>query len=264
MNTKSFTSKIITVLITIIILQSYLVPVISVASGSDYIKYTNYVFLYAVISYSIIVFSIIFFQADELEVFQDYFSLLLLIFTCFFRVSLGGQNEIIYRVILAGLGLVLVNYLITNRHSIKMPSLKVFTIGVLWSVGTLVLTSLTRVIFDPNRGALPPNLIAHIFSTLAFQLSFVTVIEEAYFRGLLFEFFIMKGVNENKALLFQGLLFWGMHYAKSSDLVLFLGVIPIITLSTTLVIKKYKMLYLSIMVHTVNNVFSPILVALIR
>jgi hypothetical protein len=264
MNRKSFTSTTVTVLVIIIILQSYLVPLISIASGADYIKYTNYVFLYAVISYSIIVFSIIFFQADKLEVFQDYFSLFLLIFTCFFRVSLGGQNEIIYRVILAGLGLVLVNHVIINRHNIKMPSLKVFTIGVLWSVGTLVLTSLIRVIFDPNRGALPANLTAHIFSTLAFQLSFVTVIEEAYFRGLLFEFFTMKGINENKALLFQGILFWGMHYAKSSDLVLFLGVLPIITLSTTLIIKKYKMLYLPIMVHTFNNVFSPILVALIK
>jgi hypothetical protein len=74
----------------------------------------------------------------------------------------------------------------------------------------------------------------------------------------------MKGVNENTALLLQGILFWGMHYAKSSDRILFLGVIPIITLSTTLLIKQYRMLHLSIMVHTLNNVFSGILVALFR
>jgi len=248
--------------IFLIILQSYLLPLIAVASGTDYNKYTNYAYLYTISSYTIVVLSIIIFHTNGLDVFQDHFSLWIIVLTCFFRASLGGYNEVTYKGVLIFLGLVLSNYIIAHRKSIKIPSLKSVFIGLLWSLGTIVAIALLRLLLDPNPETFPSNLSAYIINVSVFQLSFVTVIEEAYFRGLLFGFLVMYGYKENTALFIQAVLFWGIHYMKIADPIYFFLLVPLFTLSATLIIKKYKMLYLSIMMHTLNNVFEGILVAI--
>jgi hypothetical protein len=249
--------------IVLIIVQSYLVPLISIVSGKDVNKYTNYAYIYAISSYTIIVLSIIIFHGNGLDVFQDGFSLWLIVLTCFIRSSLGGQNEIIYKGVLGALGLVLLIFIITNRKSIKTPSLKSVFIGLLWSVGAVMAAALLRVLLDRNHGTLPSNLAGYIINSSIFELSFETVIEEAYFRGLLFDFLVMNGWKENKALFVQGILFWGVHYLDIANPIQFFVVIPLLTLFQTLIIKKYKMLYQSIMIHTINNVFGGILVAIL-
>jgi len=168
----------------------------------------------------------------------------------------------IYKGVLIFLGLVLSSYIIINRKSIKMPDLKSFIMGLLWSIGVVIVVALLRVLFDPNHGTLPSNLIAYIIKLSIYQLSFGTVTEEAYFRGLLFGFLTMNGYKENTAFLVQALLFCGAHYMKISDPVYFFILLPVFTFFVTLIIKKHKMLYLSIMMHTINNVFGGILVAL--
>jgi hypothetical protein len=248
-------SKIGIVFIILIILQSYLAPLISIASGTDYNKYVDYLYYHTIASYMIIVLSIIIFSDKGLDVFQDHFSLWIIVLTCFFRANLGGDNEIIYKSILIILGLVLSNFIIRNRKSIKTPSLKSIFVGILWSAGTVVIASLLRVLLDSRHGILPSNLTNYLVNVSEFQLAFVTVIVEAYFRGLLFGFLVMNGCRENAALFVQAILFWGMHYMKFTDPILFFCVIPLLTLSLTLIIKKYKMLYLSIMLHTSNNIF---------
>jgi hypothetical protein len=247
-------------LIVLIILQSYLVPLIAIASGTDYNKYINYSYLYVISSYTTIVLSIIIFHDKGLDVFQDHFSLWIIVLTCFFRAGLGGDNEIIYKGMLIFLGLVLSNYIIANRKSIKIPSLKSVFIGLLWSIGTVITVALLRIILSPNHGTLPSNLPAYIINLSVYELSFATVIEEAYFRGLLFGLLVMNGYKENTALLVQGVLFWGIHYMRIADPIYLFILLPLFTLSVTLITKKYKMLYLSITMHTLNNVFAGILV----
>jgi Type II CAAX prenyl endopeptidase Rce1-like len=251
------------VFIALIILQSFLVPLITLASGEDYSKYVTYQYFYVVSSYTIIVLSIIIF-GNELEVFRDYFSLGTIIFTCFVRASLGGINESFYHGVLVVLGLILFFYTVINWKSIKVPSLKSVFIGLCWSVGITIILSLIRLGLDPTISILPSNLVSYIFGMLIYHLSFVTVIEEAYFRGILFSLLVANNVKENSAFLVQGILFFGIHYMKIADPILFFVLLPLFTLSVTLIIKKYKMLYLSIMMHTVNNVFGALLVALIR
>jgi membrane protease YdiL (CAAX protease family) len=247
----------------IIIVHSYLIPFISLISGGDINKYTNYVYLSTLISYTIIVLSIIVFHGNGLEVFQDHFSLWIIVLTCFFRASLGGTNEIIYKYILILLGVVLSVFIVANRKRIKVPNLKSVLIGLIWSVSAVTAAALFSVVLLSNHGTLPSNLLSYIITQFEVQLSFVTVIEEAYFRGLLFGFLVMNGFSENKALLIQALLFWGTHFMDSADLRLFFVVIPLLILIETLIIKKYKMLYLTIMLHTLNNVFGGILVAIL-
>ena len=56
---KHLNPKIGIVFILLIILQSYLLPLISTATHGDINKYANYVYLHIIISYTIIVLSII-------------------------------------------------------------------------------------------------------------------------------------------------------------------------------------------------------------
>ncbi|MCI0610598.1 MAG: CPBP family intramembrane metalloprotease [Anaerolineae bacterium] len=251
------------VFIILIILQFYLLPLISLGSSGDYNKYINYQNLYTISSYSIIVLSILIFHINGLDVFRDHFSLWTIVLTCFLAAGLGREDTIVYKTLLIFLGLILSIYIIVNRKSIRTPSLKSVFIGLLWSVGTIVITALLIAILNPIRETLPPNLLTYTINTLVLQLSFVAVIEEAYFRGLLFGFMVMNGYKENTALIIQAILFWGAHYMRITvNPVLFFVAIPILTLSTTLIIKKYKMLYLSIIIHTLANVFGPVLVAI--
>jgi hypothetical protein len=71
---------------------------------------------------------------------------------------------------------------------------------------------------------------------------------------------MMTGYQEDRALVIQGILFWGAHYLKfNANPVIFFVAAPILTISTSLILKKYKMLYLSIVVHTFVNVLEPVL-----
>jgi len=251
------------VFIVLIILQSFLVPLIALISGVDYSKYITYSYFYIISSYTIIVLCIIIF-GNALEVFQDHFSLGIVVLTCFLRADLGGDKELLYRAILIFLGLVLFSYAITSRKSLKIPSLKSIFIGLVWSVSTTLVLSLLRLQLDPKISVLPSNLVSYIFDAFLYQLSFVTVIEEAYFRGILFNLLVINNFKESSALIIQGVLFCGIHYMKIADPILFFILLPLFTLSVTVIIKKYKMLYLPIMVHTFNNVFGALLVAFVR
>ena len=249
--------------IVLIILLAYSVPLVGFVSGSDYNKYIDLTYLYVVSSYIIIVLSIVVFHSSNLDIFQDHFSLWTIAFSCFLRASLGGEGELFYKGILAFLGVVLSSYIIVNRRRIKVPSLKSLLIGILWSLGTVSIIAILTAILVAKHGILPSNLLSYMINASVFQLSFVTVIEESCFRGLLFSFMVMNGLKENSALMLQAILFWGAHYMKMNNPVLFFVASPILILSITLVIKKYRMLYLAIIMHTLQNVFGPVLVALL-
>jgi len=75
---------------------------------------------------------------------------------------------------------------------------------------------------------------------------------------------VLNGWQENRAFFIQGILFWGVHYMQiSANPAVFFIAVPMLTLSTTLITKEYKMLYLSVIVHTLANVFGPVLLAIL-
>ncbi len=248
-----------------IVLLFYLVPLLTLAVRVDSTRLADYLYLYTITFYTIIVLSVIIFHGKGLDVFQDHFSLWAVVLGCFLAAIGAGAYYVIYKVFLVLLGLRLSVYIIVNRRSIKMPNLKSVFIGLLWSVGTILVIALLLALLNPVRESLPPNLSAYILSTLLYQVSFVAVIEEACFRGLLFSFLMMNGYREDRALIIQGILFWGTHYMKiSTNPVLFFVAVPMLTLSTSLITQKYKMLYLSIIVHTLVNVLGPVLVIVLQ
>ena len=110
-------SKLGIAFIALIILQSYLVPLIAKVSGTDYSKYVNYVYFSTIISYAIIISSIIILSGNGINVFRDYFSLGIIVLTCFFRANLGGNNEFNYKGILIFLGLILLVHIIAKSKN---------------------------------------------------------------------------------------------------------------------------------------------------
>lgn len=263
--TKSPNPRLGIVFIVLVTLDSLITPLLSLLAGSDEAKYANYIYVHTIIAYTIIVISILIFHKYGLDVFQDHFSLWLIVFTCFFRPRTGGPGEHVFRAAMDILGLVLSGYIIANRKRIKIPNWKSILIGVSWSVGTVIVGTVVHVLESPSHATLPPYLTLVIFYTSVYQLSFTTVIEEAYCRGLLYGFLVMNGVKENTALWIQAIFFCLNHYFDiiQNPLLFIFGVVPIVAISTTLIIKKYKMLYQSIMIHTLMNVFVPILILIL-
>jgi hypothetical protein len=248
--------------IVLITLQFYLLPLVPLVSGNDFSKYAAYTYIYVMISYTLIVAGIMIFHNNGVLLFSDLLTLMIILLSLFFRSSLGGDHELTYRAYLFVLGIILCLFMITKRRSIKLPKLKSVLLGIIWAVVTVLVLASIRGLLDPAHGTLPESLSSYIINMIVFQLSFVAVIEEACFRGLLFGFMVMNGLSEKAAFFIQGVLFWGIHYMKIGDPLLFFLIIPLYTLSATLIIKKFRIISLSILMHILNNTFAGILVAL--
>jgi len=263
---KRVNPKIGIAFIILIILQFYLLPLMPLVVGTDINKYAAYTYFYAMSSYTMIVLGIMIFQANGIVLFQDHFTLWIIVLSCFLRTNLGGDHKLIYSNYFSFLGVILSIYILANRKNIKFPNLKLIFIGLLWSVGTVIIIALLYTLSNSVYSkSLPLNLFTIVINTFVFQLSFVTVIEEACFRGLIVGFMIMNGYKENTALFIQAILFWGIHYMDIiANPALFFIIVPLFTLSATLIIKKYKMLYLSIIMHTLFNVCTSILVTVLH
>jgi membrane protease YdiL (CAAX protease family) len=248
-------------IVVLIILNSYVSLFIYALFAVDY---ASYLYLDATISYVLIVLSIIIFTPNRLEPLCDHFSLWAIILACLLAAASHEENMLIYRGIFVFLGMALSIYIITNQKKIKMPSLKSVYIGLLWSISAVLVTALVYALLDQTYIYHSIDLMQTIANEFLFQLAFVSIVEEALFRGLIFSFLVMNGYKENTALFVQAVLFWGMHYTDINNPILFFVIVPIVTLFMTLIVKKYKMLYLSIMMHTFLNIFTTLLTALIN
>jgi membrane protease YdiL (CAAX protease family) len=253
--------KISIVFTALIILRFYLLPFIF----SGLITDNNYWYLASISSYTIIVLSVIIYRDKGLEIFQDHFSLWLIALGCFSSIVLGGENTTIYKGCLIFISMILSIYIIMNRKRIRMPKFRSIFIGLLWSIiAILIIALIYALLGQAYAKSFPPHLLAIGIYTFIYQFSVIAVIEEACFRGLLFSFMIANSYKENTALFIQAILFWGMHFSQINNPTLFFIVVPLGTLFMTLIIKKYKMLYLSIMMHTLINVFTTLLITVIH
>ncbi|MBI5943451.1 MAG: hypothetical protein HY864_03715, partial [Chloroflexi bacterium] len=170
--------------IVLIILQSYFFPLLFAALGFDKMHFW---FLSSVITYTTIMISLIIFGNDRLGVFHDYFSLGSITLSCFLSVTFGDGSVAIYKIVLLCFGILFSIYIIANRKTIKLPSARLVFIGILWSVAAVVITALVYVLFDKTYTKdFSQNLLAVIYNSFLFQFTFVTVVEESSYRGLLF------------------------------------------------------------------------------
>jgi hypothetical protein len=254
----------ISILITCwIILQYFFFPAVFSLTN---VAYTDFIYLQSIGFYLLIALSVIFINHAALDVFRDYATLLVIAISCFLPLVFAVKDSLVFRSILTLPGLILIFYILLHRKLIKFPAMKSFIMGLVLSAASVVAIALMYVVFDKTYNkTIPPNALITIFGEFVYQLPFVSVIEETLFRGLILSLLIASGYKEKTVLIFQALLFWGIHYNEIiiRPYVFFL-VIPAVTFCLTFTIKKYKMLYLCIMIHTCVNLFAAPLAVIIN
>ena len=239
--------------VILIVLYAYLAPIIFELFAVDE---ANYRYLDAIGFYLLAVVCILIFGLNQLETLRDKFSLGMIVLSCFLAVIDPRENNVIYRIMFIILGATISIYLRINRKEIKTPSLKSFFVGLLWSIGAVVvLASISVWLGLPEIKSFQPSLLVVVAGEFWSQLALISILEEVAFRGLIFSLLIMIGWNENNALITQGIIFWGWHYVDIGTPKVFFVIVPLGTLFMTLIIKKYKMVYMSATMHTLMNVF---------
>jgi hypothetical protein len=196
--------------VILIVLYAYLGPIIFALFGVDE---ANYRYLDAIAFYLLVVMCVFIFGSNQLETFRDNFSLGMIVLSCFLAVIDPRENNVIYRIMFIILSVTISIYLIINRKEIKTPSLKSFFVGLLWSIGAVVvLASISVWLGLPDIKSFHQSLLVIVASEFWSQLALISIVEEVAFRGLVFSLLIMIGWNENNALFTQAILFWGSHY----------------------------------------------------
>ncbi len=249
------------VLTLLLVIQLFALAFIPNLVGSDYYLYIRYTYVYVILSYLVI--AIIFLlEIENLQKFHiDTISFWMIILNCFLRVRLGGNEEKFFLIILAILGCLMTVMFIKNRSLIAKTSLDSLVKGVIVGCGVLaVITFIEAFQVEKWLSDIYANKLGiNILRQLIFQFSFVVLIEEVVFRGFLAGYLMIFGLREKTAFSIQALLFWLIHYRRLTNPITFFISIPILAISTTLVVKRQKQLLPSIFVHLMVNVLSPLL-----
>ncbi len=134
-------------------------------------------------------------------------------------------------------------------------------VGLIASIPVLAITIMIET-FQPQpwiyANPYPSNNI--LFETIRkiiFELSYVTILEEIIFRGLIWGFLIQAGWSENKVLWVQAVLFWILHFTKTP--ITFIITIPLITVLFSMLTKYSKQVFPSVLAHTAINAMTPII-----
>ncbi len=252
--------------LTLVVLGvAYLSPFISWSPDSAFDNYWKYgTLLVSIFTLTLLIF-LEFNNLDDF--FIDQASLVIFIFFCFFRRRLGTEGEIYFISLIALFGFSILVFTIYKRAKTARPTIPLLLFSTLLAGITTILFTLTESIRSLNWYA-PyyfSNPIILIIRELVYQLSFVTIIEELLFRGFLVGYLIKFGWREQSAFIVQALLFWLVHYPYlilGNPITFFLS-IPILTFSTSYIVKRHKQVFPSILIHTIVNVFVPILLSML-
>lgn len=232
-------------------------------SSANYNNYANYVYFRLISIYAMILVGIYVFRVKGSGIFLDHFSLWLILLSSLLRVTRTGNNESLYELCMTSLGIILFIYILINRKNLAIPSPKLILIGILWAIGTALVLALITLLFDPPAVSIPSNLSNTLPIFFVYNLSEIVIIEEVCFRGLFVGSMLMMGYKENTAFIVQAILFWVMHYARIGNPVSFFVIVPLLTFVTSMLMKKYRMLFLPILVHLFVNTFMSIIVAIL-
>ncbi|NOH04090.1 MAG: CPBP family intramembrane metalloprotease [Chloroflexi bacterium] len=249
------------VMVTFIILQFFFAPLISLRLShkeSDWI-FSSYAVAFSALSYTTIVLGVLFLHANNFYDFFDRITLWAIAVGCFLRSLevVGNTYGNLFAIYLLMLGASFAIYITTNKENIKGSTLKTFTIGVMWSIVTVITLALVAALISgKTQNMLPEGLGIILFRKALEQLSFVTIIEESLFRGLLVSILILNKHKEHTAFIIQAVLFWAIHYSQITLPFMFLIFLPLLTISTTIIAYRYRTVYPSILVHTLVNVFT--------
>lgn len=249
-------------LTVLLVAQLFLLPLIPALTGSDYDLYAKFVYIYLIVSYSAIL-TMTLLERNYLHEFHiDNKSLWLFVFSCFIRRRLGIPYEIYYLLPIMLCGIIGALHAIFHRTHLPKTNPKSMFGGII--VGLVVVFISALFEFTQSQQWLDSiytsNLTLYFIRELVFQLSFVVLIEEFIFRGFLFGYLEKLGLQSQAASVGQAILFWMLHYTRIGSPITFFISIPLLTLATSFVAKRYKQIFPSIIVHVTVNTLTPLII----
>lgn len=99
---------------------------------------------------------------------------------------------------------------------------------------------------------------------IIYSVSIVTPYEEIVMRGFLWGYLRQAGLSENKACWIQGISFWLLHLYRANFLLVFFVGLPILTFLVSLLVRKSKQVFPSIIAHTITNALSDSILIYLR
>jgi membrane protease YdiL (CAAX protease family) len=192
----------------------------------------------------------------------DRTSLILIIFFGIFRSRLNIQNEIYYRILLFLFSLALLVISYKNWKQLPKTRFRWVWIGLIFCV-LLVPITWAESLQPENYSSLnfpPGDLGLVILRRILYNLSFVVLLEEIVFRGILWGYLRRFGWTENGAFWGQAILFWLLHLWQIVNPITFFITIPLGTIAYSILVRYSKQILPSIILHTILNTVGPFIV----
>lgn len=241
----------------LLVTQLFFEPLIPTLIKSEQGLSPYYAYALTIFSYFAITL-IIFIEIKNLgEFYVDNIALWLFILSCFVRSRLGVNHEILYLLPIIVMGIVLFFQTIRNPTGIPQTNKNTIIGGVTLAFGVLIIVTIAESL-QASKWLNPiysNNIGITILRQSIFQLSFVVLIEEFIFRGLLTGYLLKLGLREGTSFTIQALLFWLIHYMRLGNPITFYISLPLLTWSTSFIVRRYKQLTGSIIIHMTINVF---------
>lgn len=234
---------------------NYILINISLLAGlsiqTNVILYANVILIYLYIA------GLVWWKVENLSQFHlDQSSISAVIFFSFFRTGLGIQNEEIYSWVILMVTLVILMGCVKNWHSIPKTRWSWVGISLLCVILVIPISVVESLQYSAMKSAANPVMI--LIEKIFDNLSFVTLIEEIMFRGILWKYLRNLGFREDTAFWGQAIVFWLFHAWKIVGTpISFFITIPMTTLAVSFLVYKSKQVFPSIVLHTLLNSLIP-------
>lgn len=254
-------------ILNVIILLGLIIGISNVFQKNVHIN-TIYLFLIDVtISFTIIAILIIR-ESKQLELFHiDKFSILTLIFFCFFRTKYNVNGEIWFTIIFIIIGLTVGIFTIKNWRSIPNTNFRFIflglIIGVVNAIFAIVLLNNTGNVMQKIDGYKGLSTIIIVFREFISTLSSAVIYEEIIFRGFLWGYLRQVGYSDGLSCIFQGVIFWLIHFSKYGFSIPELIIIFLLTISTTIIVRYSRQVFPALVIHSFTNALTNILLYIV-
>jgi membrane protease YdiL (CAAX protease family) len=200
-------------------------------------------------------------EKEHLEIFHiDRVSLIVFIFSSnyFFRHQYNVPNEKLFLVIISFAGILAAIVLAKNWQRIPQTNFRWVIIGLLMTSIILIPANYIDYVANYTYSDTKFDLLQWTTTSIVYNLSFVSVLEEFLFRGFLWGYLRKMEWDERIIFFIQSILFWVMHISKIPSPLVLLVLLPTITLVYSMLAKYSRQVFPSMISHTVYNMFVSV------
>lgn len=188
---------------------------------------------------------------------------IIVLFGTLLRQMLGISGEIYYLIPIYISSLII--FIVAKKNWTKIPTTnKHWTImSIVFSATFLIPLALIERV-NPRTYFIvdSQNWVLLTFRSAIFNLSFVSIIEEVLFRGILWGHLRELRWSENKIFWIQALIFWMAHFTRLANPITFFISLPLTIIWESYLARNSKQTFPSIVGHTILNTFLAIIVTI--